>query len=606
MKQYSIKKAFFRSIAVHLWLCKNSFPEQYRSISSDGFTEDTFPGHCRSILKIIFLIFNVFRSISVHSDCLSFYLCVQNYKTQRKIMAGTIVDMSKIKQVLMLKLTGVSNRKISQSLGINKETVNKYVAFVETNGLDVSKLLKMDDPELERVFHPGNPAYSDERLKIFMDELPYYRSELTDRHVTKSLLYEEYKAKHPNGYGKSQFFFHLKQNLVASKGPTAVLTDTYVPGQYLFVDYAGDKLSYVDLDTGEIIKVETFVATLPFTDYAYAICVPSQRLDDFIFAIRMTLEYIGGVPTTVVPDNLKAAVVKADKYEPTINKAFEDMGNHYGFVVVPCQPHSPTQKSLVENHVKLVYHHIYAKLRKRTFFSLQSLNEAVWQLLHEHNQTRMKERPYSREERFHAIEKDALKPLPTEEYEIKYTSDVHVQQNGFVKISKDNHYYSVPYTLIGKKARIIFTRTTVKIYVDNNCVATHMRTYGFGYTKIDEHLASNNKAITDRSPKYFMDKGYRYSVFLGQYIEQIFNPGRTANPPELYYKSCSLLIGLTRKYDHSLIDEACKLCMANGVYSCREFERVLKRLKAELAGPSDIDAPTPSNHENMRGCNSYI
>ena len=167
--------------------------------------------------------------------------------------------------------------------------------------------------------------------------------------------------------------------------------------------------------------------------------------------------HLGGVPKIVVTDNLKSAVIKADKYEPTLNKALEDMGNHYEFVVIPCQPASPTQKALVENQVKLIYHRIYSKLRNRQFFSLQEINEAVWELLKAHNQTRMQQRTYSREEHFFSVEKGVLKPLPATPYQMRYYSDVTVQQNSHVYLSRDKHYYSVPYILIGRRAKIIYT-----------------------------------------------------------------------------------------------------------------------------------------------------
>lgn len=271
-------------------------------------------------------------------------------------MAGKVTSMSKIKQVLLLHEEGHSNRQIAKELGIDKGTVNAYMAFVRSNNLSVSTLLEKDDPELDKVFHAGNPAYTDHRMDTFLAELPLFREQLDTPHVTRFLVWQEYKQRHPDGYGKSQFFFHLKQNLIAEKASTtAILHGTYVPGQKLFVDFAGKKLSYLDEETGELVQVEVFVASMPYSDYGFVLCVPSQKKEDFVYAIRRCMEYMGGVPAIVVPDNLKSAVRKSHKYEPELNRAIEDMGNHYGFAVIPCQPHEPTQKALVENHVKLAY-----------------------------------------------------------------------------------------------------------------------------------------------------------------------------------------------------------------------------------------------------------
>ena len=190
-------------------------------------------------------------------------------------MAGTTKDMSLIKQVLQLKQTGESNRGVSRKLPIDKETVNGYVNTVKANGWDISELLEIDDPELERMFHAGSPAYTDKRMQEFLSLLPEYKKRLTNPqlHENRQTLFDEYRATHPDGYGKSQFYYHLKQNLVAKNDIAAVLSNTYKPGEKLMVDFAGDKLSYVDPDTGEIIKVEVFVACMPYSDYTYVMCV---------------------------------------------------------------------------------------------------------------------------------------------------------------------------------------------------------------------------------------------------------------------------------------------------------------------------------------------
>ncbi|MCQ2084147.1 MAG: hypothetical protein MJY58_06615 [Bacteroidaceae bacterium] len=187
--------------------------------------------------------------------------------------------MSKIKQVLLLHAEGYSNRKIAAELQLNKGTVNEYMKFVKDHHLDISELTAKEDPELDRIFHAGSPAYTDKRMNDFLDELPMLRSELEDKHVTRYLLWQEYKGRHPDGYGKSQFFFHLKQNNLAERTATkAVLSETYVPGQKLFIDFAGDRLSYVDEDTGEMVPVEVFVASMPYSDYGYVLCIPSLDL----------------------------------------------------------------------------------------------------------------------------------------------------------------------------------------------------------------------------------------------------------------------------------------------------------------------------------------
>ena len=441
-------------------------------------------------------------------------------------MAGTTKDMSLIKQVLQLKQAGESNRGVSRKLPIDKETVNGYVNTVKANGWNISDLLEIDDPELERMFHAGSPAYTDRRMEEFLILLPRYRELLADpkSHVSRQVLFDEYRATHPDGYGKSQFYYHLKQNLVAKKDVTAVLANTYKPDEKLMVDFAGDKLSYVDAETGEIVKVEVFVACMPYSDYTYVVCVPSQKTEDFLYAIRMCLEHLGGVPSILTPDNLKSAVISNDRHEPKLNKALEDMGNYYHFVVLPCDPASPTQKALVEDSVRITYNRVYARLRNRTFH-------------------------------------------------------------------------------VGKQARVVFTRSWVKVYVEQKLVASHIRSHTYGYTTVREHLASSCRVIMERSAAYYVEKAKDISPDCHEYVKRIFDPKRTAQPEEVYYKLCNSIVSLRRKYDLATFDLTCRQCMEYGIYSYSKFEAILRRNGMNASADETVifHAPTPSNHGNMRG-----
>lgn len=157
-------------------------------------------------------------------------------------MVGTIIDMSKIKELLQLKKVGISNRQIAKELKMSRDKANEYVRRAEADPLGIDGLLKFDDPVLEKRFHPGNPAYSDDRMKTFLELLPDFVEQLSHKHVTRQLVWEEYKHLYPDGYEKSQSFFHLSQNLKAQKTPTSVLQ--HDPGKELFVDFAGDTLGY--------------------------------------------------------------------------------------------------------------------------------------------------------------------------------------------------------------------------------------------------------------------------------------------------------------------------------------------------------------------------
>jgi transposase len=514
-------------------------------------------------------------------------------------MAGKTTRMSTIKQLLQLHKQGVAIKQMARILHISKNTVKEYLAKYKALGLDLDRLLAQDDIALEAMFHSGNPSFkTDERYEEFMSQMDYLQKELSRKGVTRLGLWQEYILKHPRGYRFTQFCFHLNQQQVASK-PSMVLT--HQAGEKLFIDFAGDKLCYCDKSTGELIPCEVFVATLPASDYCFAMAVPSQRSDDFLHALERCLIAIGGVPKMIVCDNLKSGVIKANRYEPEINHALEDFANHYGTTIVPTRSYKPKDKALVENQVKNVYRRVYAPLRNVHFFDLQSLNASIAQMVHKHNQTRMQLKPYCREEYFLAEEKHMLNPLPRERFEVKHYAQYKVAKNNHVQLSEDKHYYSVPYTRIGTTVKVIYTQNIVRIYAKGEQIAVHQRikTPG-GYSTNREHLCSTHRHYLDRSPDYYITQAAKVSVPLFNYVRAFFDQKR---PPEQLYRQCDGLLSLARKTDRDIFDKACSRALVNEVYSYMFVKNVIEN-KAIETEPSQLKIPLP-NHDNIRGKGHY-
>ena len=505
-------------------------------------------------------------------------------------MAGKCKEMNKIKQALRLHLDGESNRSIGRKLDLYKGTVNKYIHMAEACGVPIPVLLAMEEPEIERVLTGGNPAYSDDRFQDLKERLPYIAAELERKHMTMYLLWREYRMENPDGYGYTQFCYHVNQYTEAQK-PSFVLSPDREGGQYLFVDFAGDTMSYVDLDTGEMVKCQVFVATLPASDYGFAMAVPSQKVDD--------LRHIGGVPKIIVTDNLKSAVVKADRYEPEVNRSLEDFAEHFGCVTIPARSGKPKDKALVENHVKLVYRDVYAPLRNRQFFSLDELNRAIAEQMRLHNQRRMQRLPFTREERFISIDKPALKPLRAERFEIKYRCELLVGTNSFIYMGRGKNYYSVPFRFIGQKVKVIYTRTLVNIYSpQGERVATHPRSYKIGeYVRNDAHLPSYYNDYVQLSPDKYIWRASR--------ISQLFADGvfkqNTSVPPETYYKSCDGLFNLQRTTEPQLFDRACRAAIKLNRCNYGFIKNLIESRCAGLPEEQEELTLFPEDHDNIRG-----
>lgn len=515
-------------------------------------------------------------------------------------MAGKPKHMSQIKQLIQMHQKGVKIKTIARVLAISKNTVKTYLMKLETLKESPQELLKLDDPVLESRFHAGDPAYCDSRYAYIEQKLDYYADELKRVGVTRKLLWEEYRATIPDGYGLTQFCYHLNQHLLR-KNPSMVMM--YQPGQKLYVDFAGKKEYYIDPDTGEMIGCQLLVACLPFSDYGFAIAVPSQKIGDFLHALEQALIFFGGVAEILVTDNLKSAVTKADRYEPDINRTMNDFANHYGIVMMPTRALKPKDKALVENHVRMFYTHIKARMRNEQHFSLESLNEGILKRVIDHNQTRMQRKPYSRKECFLSEEKPLLKPLPAELYEIKSYRSYKVAKNNFIYLASNKHYYSVPYIYIGKRVEVILTRTMVRVYHGGKQIAQHLLSNDHSklYVFIEEHLCSSHRHYRDRSPEYYIKRGKYISAAFGNFIAAKF---ACDMPPETLYRSCDGLIRLAKNTEPAILDKACEMAMLHGNYSMKYLQNVIKNKTYTDGMNQVVQKPLPA-HTNIRGKEYY-
>lgn len=522
-------------------------------------------------------------------------------------MANKALDMSKLKKVLRLFKDGsMSNRKIAETVDLDKNTVNKYINQAKKDSMSIDDLLALDDPVLAHRMTGGNAAYSDSRFDELREILPYLASELRRPHVTMQLLWEEYCKESAHPYGITQFKEHLNRYIAGSEEKTAstILKDLYVGGEKAFLDFSGGKMQYVDIDTGEVHDAEIFVACLPATDYGFATAVPSQKVEDFLLAVERFLEHIGGVPKILVPDNLKSAVIRRENGMAELNKLFDDFCSHYGCVAIPARPARPKDKSLVEDHVRIVYRRVFATLRNETFYSIEELNAAIAVKMREHNQKRMQQRPQTREELFLAIEKPHLMPLPKRRYEVKFYTKLTVQDNCCIYLGRDMHYYSVPYMYIGFRMQVIFTATAVRIYLPDGEFLREWprdRTPG-GYTIEEADMASNSQAYRRRSPAYYIGKSRGVNANLGIVVETMFAKLPKTSPPEVLYSRCDALLRLQKTTEPRLFDLACESAIRFDRCSYKFIDRAIKSKCLgilETSRTDDIDAPP--EHENIRG-----
>ena len=509
-------------------------------------------------------------------------------------MAGKPKRMSQVKQILQLHHNGKKKKEIARILKVSVNTVKSYLRKVDMLKMDVPSLLALEDPVLEARLHAGNPSYKENiRYDHFINKIPYFFEELKKTGVTRHLLWEEYRQAYPKGYGYTQFCFHLAQQKKVAN-PSMVIP--HKPGEKIYIDFTGKTTHYIDRETGEVITCQVFVACLPYSDYAFVMAVRSQCVEDFIYSLRCCLEAFGGVPEIMVPDNLKSAIVKANRYEPGVNQVLEDFANHYQTTVVPTRVCSPQDKALVENQVKMIYTRVFARLRNVQFFDIQSLNAAITDKTRDHNQTRMQQKKYCREEQFLSKEKPLLSPLPEEPFEIKYYRKLTVAKNNHVLLQQDKHHYSVPYQYIGSKVKVIYTRSMVYFYIKGELVAIHPRVYHPGYSTSPDHLCSTHRHYLDRSPEYYLQKALKISPELHELFSLMFAQKRH---PEQVYRSCQGILSLQRKTSEATFKKACSMAMEVEQYTYGFIQNIIKNKMTEI--PEIPKKDTLPEHKNIRG-----
>jgi hypothetical protein len=375
------------------------------------------------------------------------------------------------------------------------------------------------------------------------------------------------------------------------------------PGDKLFLDYAGDKAHYFDRDTGEMIECEVFVGTLGYSNLTAVVACHTQNNLDTVMAVVAVLEQIGGVPKAVVPDNLKAAVTKSDRYEPQVNDLFLEMANHYGMAVLPTRAYKPKDKAKVERSVRLVYERIMAPLRHRIMHSLNELNEALMEQAGQLNNRLMKQHDLSRSELFDRDERSLLRPLPTEPFEPSEQLQLTVQQNYHVYHSRRKQYYSVPFRLAGQRVNAVFNHTLVRIYHQGECVATHDGRSQLRYNTMPDHMPSHHKvALEGMNETSLRRRAQELGPSIYEVIDQVLAKSRH---PEQAYKSCQGILALAKKTTLETLQECCAIALEYNVCTYTNIQRLVLGRYANRKMLEQGAQTTIPLHENVRGAEIY-
>ena len=507
--------------------------------------------------------------------------------------------MRKIRTIIRLHTQGsVSQRMISKATGVSRPVVAYYLGLFEHSGLSFADVLQLSDSDLEVRLRPSE-ARVDPRYEALSRLLPNITQELGRIGVTRQLLWEEYRGQHPEGYSYTQFCFHLRA--YCETGELAMHLE-HEAGKELFIDFAGNKPQLMDAKTGIEREVQLFVAVFPASALVYCEATETQAVECVVRATRHALEYAGGAPEIIVPDNLKSAVTKPSRYEPKINETFEDFASHYGCVVIPARVRRPRDKALVEASVNRVYQRILAPLRDRQFHSLDELNDAIGERLELLNEQPMQRIGISRWQRFRSIELAALKPLPEQPYQIRRFHQVTVGFNYHVYFSPDKHNYSVPWTYRRKQVRVVSSEKNVEVYYNHQRIATHRRDRrAGGYSTQPEHMPSQHRLYAEWSPERFLSWAQNIGPKTRELIAAVLDSRQVA---EQAFRSCLGILKLAERYEASRLEAASTRALAYGVSSYRGVRSILEK-GLDRSGAERPGSFVLPEHPNIRGEQYY-
>jgi transposase len=505
--------------------------------------------------------------------------------------------MRKIREVLRLsRQLGLSQRQVARSVRLGQSTVWDYLTRFQLSGLSFEQAEALDDEALEQRLFPSEQLTT-QRHRSRPDWSKLHQ-ELKRKGVTLSLLWQEYREGHPEGYGYSRFcdlYRDWKKTL------DVTLRQDHAAGETLFVDYAGQTVEVIDPQSGEVRSAQIFVAVLGASSYCYAEATWSQDLRDWTDSHVRAFEALGGVVELVVPDNLKSGVTKPDWYEPDVNPTYAEMAAHYGVAVLPARVRRPRDKAKVESGVLQVERWILARLRHQQFFSLRELNRSIQELLIQLNDRPLKVLGISRRELFEQVDRPALRPLPASRYEFARWKKVRVAPDYHVEL--EGHYYSVPYQLVREQLDLRFTDRTVEIFRRGKRVAGHGRNARRGqHTTLPEHMPKAHQEYLDWTPSRLVRWARKSGPSTAQLVEQIL---QTKPHPQQGFRACLGLMRLSKSYGDARLEAACRRSLALQSYSYQSVKSILKNGLDRQALLEEAAQDAVIEHGNVRGADYY-
>ncbi|MFH1542022.1 MAG: IS21 family transposase [bacterium] len=513
-------------------------------------------------------------------------------------MAKERIGMRRIKEVLRLGFGDkYSMNKISRCLNVGRATVQDYFRRFRVARLTWPLAEELTDEHLEQKLFPESERKKTKRGPLNFE---YLVEEIKKPDVTLALLWEEYKEQNPNGYQYAQFC-----NLYRAYRKTLnySMRQEHKAGEKTFADFGkGDAVTLLDPKSGNRIPVNLFVCVWGASNYTFAKAVEGgESLSNWLNCSADSFEYFGCCSKAIVPDNPRSVISRACRYEPDVNASYAEFAQHYDVTVFPARPGRPKDKAKAEVGVKLAKRWILARLRNRVFYSLGELNEAISELLEIFNDKVMKRFKKSRRQLFETLDRPNAKPLPEKHYEFAQWKKVKVNIDYHIEF--DEHYYSVPYTLIKQELEIKITGGLIAVFRRGKRICSHRRSYDSRQktVTVPEHMPKSHREHLEWTPSRILQWAAKYGQAVKELVEKIMTEHSF---PEQGYRACLGIIRLESKYSADKLNRACDRALRYRVHSYSGVRNILLNNLEELEESKTEKVPA-IQHENIRGPEYY-
>jgi len=515
------------------------------------------------------------------------------------------LPMRQIREVLRLHYEAhLSERQIAHGCRVSRSTVQRYLEGAAAANLGWPLPESLDDTQLERLLFPP-PQVADaasaprQAAKPQPDFARIHQELKAHKSVTLQLLWQEFLEQHPNGAHYSWF---CEQYGDWTRHLDVVLRQDHRAGEKTFVDHAGDTIGVIDGSTGERRRVYIFVAVLGASNYTYAEATWTRGLPDWIGSPSRALAFFGGATQLIVPDQWKAGVQKPCYWEPELNRTYQEWAMHNGVAIVPARPGHARDKAKVEQGVLLVQRWIVAALRKRQFFSLAQVNEAISELIGKLNQRPFRKLPGTRLELYQRLDRPALQSLPQQPYVFAEWKKERVRLDYHVEV--DGHYYSVPYQLAQQPVEIRYTANSVEVLYHGKRVASHARSYQKpGTTTETSHQPKSHQRYREWTPTRLLEWAESIGVFTRRLVERML----IDKPhPEAGYRAAMGLRPLASQFGDERLEAAATRAVRAKLYRLENIRSILRTRLDQQPLPLLVAAPAePVAHDNIRGAAYY-